>query len=353
MFTPAEIIKQKRNKKELSFEELKYFIDGYTQDQIPDYQMSSLLMAIFLNGMSIRETSDLTKIMLESGVQVSFSESMKPVDKHSTGGVGDKASLILAPIVAACGVPVPMMSGRGLGHTGGTLDKLESIPSFNVSLKLDRFQEMVEQTALSFIGQTKDICPADKKIYALRDVTGTVESLPLICASIMSKKISEGIRGLVLDVKVGSGAFMKTMEQARALADQLIAIGQNNGLEVTALISNMNQPLGRYVGNSVEVKECISILKRETQESFHYKDFADTEALSLELSAHMVSLGLNRSLEDCRSMTLEVLNNGKAFEKTYGEPEDVGMSSAILEGAVGAYREAVERDELVGAVLLV
>ncbi|MCJ8276644.1 MAG: thymidine phosphorylase, partial [Bdellovibrionales bacterium] len=215
---PTEIIKKKRNFSELSADEIQYFIVSYTKGQIADYQMSALLMAILLNGMNEKETLDLTRTMLDSGERVQFSDDLLPVDKHSTGGVGDKTSLILAPIVAACGVPVPMMSGRGLGHTGGTLDKLESIPGFRTDWDLGSFKKTVNELGLCFIGQTDNICPADKKIYALRDVTATVESLPLICASIMSKKIAEGIRGLVLDVKVGSGAFMKTVDAAEALA---------------------------------------------------------------------------------------------------------------------------------------
>ena len=310
----TEVIKHKRSGANLSPEQLKFFIEGYTEGSIPDYQMASLLMAIFLKGMNSTEIVHLTRCMIESGTQVKF-ENMFPVDKHSTGGVGDKTSLILAPIVAACGVPVPMMSGRGLGHTGGTLDKLESIPGFNVNLDLETFKKQVDQLQLCFIGQTKDICPADKKIYALRDVTGTVESLPLICASIMSKKIAEGINGLVLDVKCGSGAFMKTFEDAKSLAQGLISIGEGYGLKTEALITDMNQPLGKFVGNSLEIGECISILKRQDFMGNSYKEFSDTELLSLELSAKMISIGLKCNYDEAMNKAKEALDSGKAYEK--------------------------------------
>ena len=310
----TEVIKSKRAGNALSGEEILFFIDGYTRGDIPDYQMSSLLMAIFLNGMNSQETIELTQTMLDSGTRIDFN-NLFPVDKHSTGGVGDKTSLILAPIVAACGVPVPMMSGRGLGHTGGTLDKLESIPGFNVSLDLKDFQKMVTEVGLSFIGQTENICPADKKIYSLRDVTATVESLPLICASIMSKKIAEGIKGLVLDVKVGSGAFMKTLNDAKALAEGLIAIGQGHDINTQAVISNMDQPLGRFVGNSLEIGECLSILERKSFMGYSHKEFNDTETLSLELSSLMIATGLSINLTEARSKAKEALDSGKAFEK--------------------------------------
>ncbi len=310
----TEVIKKKRNGMVLNFEEIEFFISSYTSEKVPDYQMASLLMAIFLNGMDDQETTHLTQVMLDSGERIHF-ENSRPVDKHSTGGVGDKTSLILAPIVAACGVPVPMMSGRGLGHTGGTLDKLESIPGFNVNLSLTDFKEHVNQFGLCFIGQTKNICPADKKIYALRDVTGTVESLPLICASIMSKKIAEGIKGLVLDVKFGSGAFMKTIDQAKKLAEGLIAIGKAHGIETKALLTNMNQPLGRFVGNALEVGECLSILKQESFLNRKVTDFSDTEDLSLSLAAEMIAIGKKVSTEEARTQAEEALHSGQAFKK--------------------------------------
>lgn len=310
----TEVIKKKRQGQVLSCEEIQFFIGGYTHGSIPDYQMSSLLMAIFLNGMNEQETIDLTQVMLNSGEQVEFKDSF-PVDKHSTGGVGDKTSLILAPIVAACDVPVPMMSGRGLGHTGGTLDKLESIPGFNVFQDLDNFKKLTETHGLCFIGQTEKICPADKKIYALRDVTATVESLPLICASIMSKKIAEGIKGLVLDVKFGSGAFMKTLEDARQLAQGLISIGKGHSIKTQALLTNMNQPLGNFVGNSLEVGECLSILKREEFLGRTHTDFYDTEDLSLKLASQMISIGKNISVNEATKFATQALDSGKAFSK--------------------------------------
>ena len=310
----TEIIKTKKAGHPLSHEQIDFFINGYTQSTIPDYQMSALLMAICLQGMNDQETLALTKAMLLSGTSMDFGPSF-PVDKHSTGGVGDKTSLILGPIVAACGVPVPMISGRGLGHTGGTLDKLESIPGFDVNLDLDKFKAQVDSMGLCFIGQTPDICPADKKIYALRDVTGTVESLPLICASIMSKKIAEGIKGLVLDVKTGSGAFMKTVEDSMALAKGLVAIGEGYGLKVEALITDMNQPLGRFCGNAVEVGECLAILSRTDYLGHSYEAFSDTEVLSVELAAQMIAIGLKCNLDSAREKAKEALNSGAAFEK--------------------------------------
>lgn len=312
---PTEVIKTKRSGKSLSTDEISFFIENYTRDQIPDYQMASLLMAIFLNGMSELETIDLTQSMLDSGDRVHFDSSLYPVDKHSTGGVGDKTSLILAPIVAACGVPVPMMSGRGLGHTGGTLDKLESIPGFQVQLGLLEFRKMVEQNLLSFVGQTKNICPADKKIYSLRDVTATVESLPLICASIMSKKIAEGIRGLVLDVKTGSGAFMKTLEDSKALALGLISIARGHNIKALALITDMSQPLGRFVGNSLEVHECLSILKTQPIESYTDFRYEDTRQLSVELAGQMIAMGLQIPLQEARTKAEKALSSGVAYEK--------------------------------------
>lgn len=317
-FLPAEIIKTKRNGGALSAAEIEEFILGYARGRIPDYQMSALLMAIYFKGMSHDETLALTKAMLFSGEVVDF--SMVPgfkVDKHSTGGVGDKTSLILGPIVAAAGIPVPMISGRGLGHTGGTLDKLESIPGFNTQLDLPTFKKKVAENLICFIGQTKEICPADKKIYALRDVTATVESLPLICASIMSKKLAEGIDGLVLDVKYGTGAFMKSVADAEELAIQLMNIAKGYGKKVAALLTNMDQPLGRYAGNSVEVEECVEIMQgkkflgRQGQDLYH-----DTRELSLWLSAHMIHLaGKTKHVEDAYALAQDILASGKALRK--------------------------------------
>ncbi|MBO9667316.1 MAG: thymidine phosphorylase, partial [Bdellovibrio sp.] len=299
-------------------EEIEEFILGYARGSIPDYQMSALLMAIFFKGMNKEETLALTKAMLHSGEVVDFS-SVKgfKVDKHSTGGVGDKTSLILGPIVAAAGAPVPMISGRGLGHTGGTLDKLEAIPGFNTQKSLPEFIELVRQNNICFIGQTKEICPADKKIYALRDVTATVESLPLICASIMSKKLAEGIDGLVLDVKFGSGAFMKTPQLAEELAINLMNIAKGYGKKVTSLLTNMDQPLGRYAGNSLEVDECVAIMKNEKFIGPHgYDLYEDTRELSLRLSAHMLLLaGIGKNEEESYKIAKETLESGKALAK--------------------------------------
>lgn len=317
-FLPAEIIKKKRNGEALNDQEIRGFIERYTAEQIPDYQMSALLMAIFFKGMNEAETLALTKAMLHSGVVVDLKNIAGfKVDKHSTGGVGDKTSLILGPIVAAAGVPVPMISGRGLGHTGGTLDKLEAIPGFSTQKSLEEFKKLVQENLICFIGQTKEICPADKRIYALRDVTATVESLPLICASIMSKKLAEGIDGLVLDVKYGSGAFMKTAENAEELARALMGIAKGYDKKVTALITSMNQPLGRYAGNSLEVQECVDIMSGKKYLSHSGEDlYADTRELSLRLSAEMLLLANKASsYEACYEIAKNILVSGQALEK--------------------------------------
>ncbi|WP_374076426.1 thymidine phosphorylase [Bdellovibrio bacteriovorus] len=317
-FLPAEIIKAKRNGGALNYDEINEFILGYARGQIPDYQMSALLMAIFFRGMTTEETLSLTKAMLHSGEVVDFSSVPGfKVDKHSTGGVGDKTSLILGPIVAAAGVPVPMISGRGLGHTGGTLDKLESIPGFNTQKSLTEFVDLVRKHLICFIGQTKEICPADKKIYALRDVTATVESLPLICASIMSKKLAEGVDGLVLDVKYGSGAFMKTPAMAEELALNLMAIARGYGKKVTSLLTNMDQPLGRFAGNSLEVEECVAIMKNEKFVGpGGYDLYEDTRELSLRLSAHMLLLaGVGKNADESYKIACDMLTSGKALAK--------------------------------------
>lgn len=322
---PAEIIKKKRNKLSLTQEEIEFFIFSYTRGEIPDYQMSALLMAIYFNGMTNEETVALTRTMLNSGITVNTSAIPGfKVDKHSTGGVGDKTSLILGPVVAAAGVAVPMISGRGLGHTGGTLDKLESIPGFNTQQSLERFVELTKKIGTCFIGQTKEICPADKKIYALRDVTATVESLPLICASIMSKKIAEGVDGLVLDVKFGTGAFMKDFSKARELALALMNIAKSYNKKIISLLTSMNQPLGRYAGNALEVFECVEIMKNKKFITANGKDlYADTRELSLQLSAHMIHLsGKTKSIEEAYELAEKTLVSGEAlkvFEKMCAE----------------------------------
>lgn len=329
-FLPSEIIKKKRNQNELTDSEIQEFIKKYTDGQIPDYQMSALLMAIYFNGLSQQETMALTRAMLHSGRVMTFPRSPEfKVDKHSTGGIGDKTSLILGPVVASLGIPVPMISGRGLGHTGGTLDKLESIPGFNTQLSLDEFEDMVFKNKISFIGQTLDICPADKKIYALRDVTATVESRPLICASIMSKKLAEGADGLVLDVKWGSGAFMKSFDDAHALALDLQNIAKGAGKKCTALITDMNQPLGRFAGNSLEVFECVEIMKNHTHEFY-----SDTRELSLALSAHMVLLaGKAKSYLEAYKLCDDQLTNGMALKKFEEMVERQGGQLSLLPSA--------------------
>ncbi|MFH1131315.1 MAG: thymidine phosphorylase [Pseudomonadota bacterium] len=304
-----ELIRIKRDNGEMPDEAIREFITGVTNGGIADYQISALLMAIFCRGMSDAELSCWTDAMLNSGrvLDLSSIDGIK-VDKHSTGGVGDKVSICLAPLVAACGVPVPMISGRGLGHTGGTLDKLESIPGFRTDLEVPRFVQMVKEIGLSLIGQTSDLAPADRKLYALRDVTSTVESIPLISSSIMSKKLAEGIDALVLDVKVGSGAFMKDLDSARALAATLCGVGRRAGKNVTAFLSDMSQPLGREIGNANEIKEAIELLRGNAPE--------DLLEITLELGAEMLILGKAAKRHDkARTKIQEAISNGAGLEK--------------------------------------
>ncbi len=305
----VELIRKKRDGKSLSKDEVRFLISSYTKNKIPDYQFSSLLMAIFLNGMNDEETSFLTDAMLYSGkvINLNLFKGSK-VDKHSTGGVGDKTSLILAPIAAAAGIYVPMISGRGLGHTGGTLDKLESIPGFKTDLSLVEYKSILKKCGAVLIGQTKDIAPADKLIYSLRDVTGTVESISLITASIMSKKLAEGIDGIVLDVKTGSGAFMKEEKEALKLANSLITTAKSFNKKVIAFITDMNQPLGNNIGNWLEVLESINILKGDEE--------GDLLDLSKALSGAMIYLGGKaESLSEGIEISQTMIDNGKAFEK--------------------------------------
>lgn len=315
-FIPASLIRKKRDGFSLTKEEIQFFISGYHRGEIPDYQMSSLLMAITIRGLEKKEAAFLTEAMLKSGEQIVFPKSKYlPVDKHSTGGIGDKTSLLIAPIVAACGVSVPMIAGRGLGHTGGTIDKMESIPGFNVQMSLQSFKKQVLDLGCALIGQTSEICPADKKIYGLRDVTGTVESIGLICGSILSKKIAEGIRGLVMDIKYGSGAFMKTAEDAKELALWLAETAALNNVKTTCYITNMNQPLGRFIGNAIEVLECLCIFKNSSALGFIPSQFNDTRELSLTLSAEMLVLsGRAKDFNDGYSLAKRVLESGDAFD---------------------------------------
>ena len=321
----VDIIRKKRDGHQLSPEEIEAFVSAATQRQWPDYQVSALLMAIVLRGMDAAETAALTGAMVRSGQRLDLSDLSGPkVDKHSTGGVGDKTSLVLAPLAAACGVVVPMMSGRGLSHTGGTLDKLESIPGFRVSLSLEEFHAALRRVGCAIVSPTAEIAPADKVLYALRDVTATVESIPLISASIMSKKIAEGISGLVLDVKCGSGAFMKARPDAVRLAQSLTAIGTAQGVHTEAVLTPMDRPLGRAVGNALEVIESIETLKGRGPK--------DVEDLSVHLAARMVRLGgLATTLEEAETQVRAALDSGAALEKFRAMIEQQGGDSHVLD----------------------
>ncbi len=309
IFRAIDVIRKKRDGVELSRDEIESLVNGYTRDDIPDYQVSAWLMAVVLRGMTRAETAVLTDAMLRSGEVLDLSSlRAKKVDKHSTGGVGDKTSLVLAPLAAAAGIAVPMISGRGLGHTGGTLDKLEAIPGFNVNLSVAEFRRVLETCGCAMIGQTAEIAPADRKLYALRDVTGTVESPYLICASIMSKKLAEGIDALVLDVKTGSGAFMKSEKDAAFLAELMVETGERMGKRVVALITDMDQPLGNMIGNTLEVVEVVELLRGEGPE--------DLRQLCIELAGWMLHLGgVSDTVAEGKKQSEKLIASGEAFNK--------------------------------------
>ncbi|WP_297639537.1 pyrimidine-nucleoside phosphorylase [uncultured Clostridium sp.] len=320
-----DIIMKKRNNEVLTKEEIDFFIEGYTKENIPDYQVSALLMAIYFNGLNREETANLTMAMVNSGdvVDLKDIEGLK-LDKHSTGGVGDKTSLILVPMVCAAGGKVAKLSGRGLGHTGGTLDKLEAIPGFNIEVSEERFKELVKTSGLVIAGQTQNLVPADKKIYALRDVTATVDSIPLIAASIMSKKIASGSDCILLDVKYGEGAFMKTKEDAELLARAMVDIGESLGKKTSAAITLMGEPLGYCIGNALEVKEVVEILKGKGPE--------DLRELCLQLGSKMLVMGeLAENIDEARSLLIENLENGKALEKLKELVRNQGGDDSVIE----------------------
>lgn len=358
----VDLIIKKQEGKALTKEEIRFIIEGYTDGSIPDYQMSAWAMAVFFQDMTDEERMELTMAMAESGDQIDLSAIAGiKVDKHSTGGVGDTTTLVLAPLVASCGVPVAKMSGRGLGHTGGTLDKLESIPGFHVEIDEATFASIVNENKVAVIGQSGNLCPADKKLYALRDVTGTVNSLPLIASSIMCKKIAAGADAIVLDVKTGAGAFMKTEEDARALARAMVKIGNLAGRKTMAIISDMSQPLGVAVGNALEVEVAIETLKGNGPQ--------DLEALCIELGSQMVYLGGKAAdLAEARALVIENLRNGKALEKfkvfvasqggnpavvdDYSLMPQASRQQEVLAEASGYVTEIVADDIGVAAMLL-
>lgn len=319
-----DIIIKKRDRGRLTREEIEYFVDQYTKGKIPDYQASAFLMAVFFNGMDTDETIWLTEAMLKSGdvVDLSCIPGIK-VDKHSTGGVGDKTTLVIAPIVASCGVPVAKMSGRGLSHTGGTVDKFESIPGFRTSLSPEEFVNNVKEIGVAITGQTGNLAPADKKFYALRDVTGTVENLSLIAASIMSKKLASGSDAIVLDVKIGSGAFMKTIEEAKRLAKLMVDIGRGAGKRMVALLTDMDRPLGNNIGNALEVSEAVDILKGNGPE--------DLKEICIELAANMLFLAGKGDIDICRRLAIDAIEQGTALEKLIEMVKRQGGDPKVIE----------------------
>lgn len=356
-----DIIIRKRNGEELTKEEIQFFVNGYTDGSIPDYQASALLMAIYFQGMNKRETAELTMAMVNSGATIDLSGiSGIKVDKHSTGGVGDKTTLVLAPLVASAGVPVAKMSGRGLGHTGGTLDKLESIEGFKVQLSMDEFIDNVNKFKIAVCGQTGDVVPADKKLYALRDVTGTVDNISLIAGSIMSKKLAAGADAIVLDVKTGSGAFMKSIEDSFALAREMVDIGTSLDKAVVALITEMNEPLGFAVGNALEVKEAIDTLKGKGPQ--------DLLELCIELGAVMLLLGKKaESMEEAKNILVENVKSGAALKKLeemvaaqHGNPEQIrkpellpkAMHIVEVKSAAAGYVQSIDAESVGIAALI-
>jgi pyrimidine-nucleoside phosphorylase len=359
---PQEIIRKKRDGGELSREEVASFVSGVVDGTWADYQASALLMAVYMTGMTTVEMEALTQAMLGSGEVLDFSDVPLPkADKHSTGGVGDKTSLVIAPLVAACEVVVPMISGRGLGHTGGTLDKLEAIPGYRVHLDLSEFRRILKSVGFAMMGQTAEIAPADRKLYALRDATETVASIPLIVASIMSKKLAAGLGALVLDVKTGSGAFMRDEGRARALARALVRTGNSCGVHTEALLTDMSQPLGQAVGNANEVQECIRIMRGDAGE-----EARDTRDLSVELAARMVALSVGGPLEEARLRVERALASGAALERFCrnveaqgGDPRacddpsrlsDLTLREVRVESEHAGYVEAVDAAEVGRAV---
>ena len=326
-FRAIDVIRKKRDGGELSRAEIEDLVNSYTQGETPDYQASAWLMAVLLRGMTRPETAALTDAMLRSGEVLDLSALPgRKVDKHSTGGVGDKTSLVLAPLAAAAGVVVPMISGRGLGHTGGTLDKLEAIPGFNVNLPVAEFRRVLEICGCAMIGQTAEIAPADRKLYALRDVTGTVESPYLICASIMSKKLAEGIDALVLDVKTGSGAFMKSETDAAFLAELMVETGERMGKQVVALITDMDQPLGNMVGNALEVVEVVEVLRGRGPE--------DLRELCLELAGWMLHLGgVAKTVAEAKKQSVRLISSGQALERFHQMIEMQGGDPRVIDDA--------------------
>jgi pyrimidine-nucleoside phosphorylase/thymidine phosphorylase len=342
---PQDLIEKKRDGHALTRDEIAFLIRGYTRDEIPNYQMAAWLMASFLNGMTGAETTALLEEMLHSGDVLSHDDIAAPkVDKHSTGGVGDKTSLVIAPIAAACGLCVPMISGRALAHSGGTLDKLEAIPGFRTNLSLEEFKATLQQCGLALIGQTKEIAPADRKLYALRDLTATVPLRPFIVASILSKKLAEGIDGLVLDVKFGNGAFMKTVEDARELAQMLVNAARAMGKRTVALLTNMNQPLGRWVGNAVETMEAIEVLRGQLD-----GDFAE---LCIELAAQMLLVGgLTNDLNDAQNRSRAAIQSGAAWQKFKDVVAAQGGELSWLDFVIGSgeWTPYVKFDDIVFA----